>query len=633
MKKSILLIVFLCSRFFLFSQLGLIAHYKMDGDAIDISGNQNHGVVNDGVVPTYDRFGYACAAMQFDGSKGYIEVPNSSTLSSIQQNLTIAVWYKLSLQATSSNNYWLTVLCKGSGNTETNENPHYRLQVQQNTNQIPNTCSSGTPIESSTISMSTNFTSCDDQLMSHLFEPEVWHFYALVYNGTQVTAYMDNKPVFTRNYTNLLTNNNYPLYIGVDEPGQTEYFFGTLDDLRIFNRALSSTEVEALFNETKPIVDQEEIEIKPLSDYTHYLDKTGCSAKVHFPTPTVTSNCGPTTIKQIEGPPPGSLFTVGKTKIVYEITTQYNYREVISFDLIIKDTIPPRISAISDTTFYMDSNADSVFIQYPFPDATDNCGIKSLFLVKGISSGRYLKEGAYFCEYQAEDINDNTSNVGFFLHIKKKVSDTIQIFNVDTLKNITSGVEDTLSVTSYRPNSLIILLDVSGSMAQNDKINILKEAVVNAVSRLRSIDQLGVVSYASETRTILLLAPVTNRAALIDSINQISAAGPTLVSSGLKKSYDVLLNKYLHNGNHQIYLLTDGLFSISDADRKLIQQMKQSQAKPIDLNIILIKPSEATMKLQKRTLEAAGGHLIVMKDKKQADQLLNTIMENSKIKN
>ena len=68
---------------------GLIAAYEFSGNADDVSGNGNDGVVN-GATPTTDRFGNANSAYSFDGVDDYI---HSSTTFSPQASGTISLWF------------------------------------------------------------------------------------------------------------------------------------------------------------------------------------------------------------------------------------------------------------------------------------------------------------------------------------------------------------------------------------------------------------------------------------------------------------------------------------------------------------------------------------------------------------
>lgn len=205
---------------------GLIARYLMNADARDVAGSSNHGDIIGKVVPTEDRFGNECGAMYFDGSTGFISVPNSKSLSSPSDEITIAAWVKINDGAAFADLKWMTICCKSDLPEETDNSPHYRLQ--------------STIV---TVSVNTDFT----EELKQPFEFDTWYFYASTYDGHSIKAYLNGIKIMDMPYYTEFEPNNLPLEIGRDVPGVMEYFHGSMDDLRIYNRALSSKEIQSLF--------------------------------------------------------------------------------------------------------------------------------------------------------------------------------------------------------------------------------------------------------------------------------------------------------------------------------------------------------------------------------------------------
>ncbi len=77
MKKKTLCLVFLIGQIIGAAQptAGLVAHYKLDGNATDASGNNNNGT-NNGAFAAEDRFGNCGKAMEFNGTSNYIFISN-----------------------------------------------------------------------------------------------------------------------------------------------------------------------------------------------------------------------------------------------------------------------------------------------------------------------------------------------------------------------------------------------------------------------------------------------------------------------------------------------------------------------------------------------------------------------------
>lgn len=407
-------IIILCCLFvipFGYSQNNrLVAYYPFNNSADDYSGFGNNGQMIGGVSSVNDRFNNPCSALLFDGSSGYIRVPSSVSLSSPTRSITITVWYKITKSNTDI--YWLTVLCKGEGDVELPNNPHYRLQVQQNKSIITNSCTPFPDI-SSTISISTDFTECDPNLNSNFFAIDAWRFYALTYDGSMVKAFMDGEKIFEYSYTADLFANNAPLYIGKDEPGENEFFNGALDDLKIYNSCLSESDIWNIFSNNEANAYTEDFDISSLPNLVQYTPSNTCAVKTTFKAPTVQSVCIAPNIKQVEGLSSGSPFPLGTNRVAYKLSTPSGYNQFLTFYVTVKDTIAPVIKKPKDVTFTIKSGESGVIYKYNNPTATDNCKIKSIQKIDGLNSGDNFPPGVHEIKYTAIDESENTSTVSF----------------------------------------------------------------------------------------------------------------------------------------------------------------------------------------------------------------------------
>lgn len=396
-----------------------IAYYTFDNTPRDFSGNHNDGTPHGDIHPSMDRFGNPCGAYRFDGKSAYIEVPSSSTLESPVSSFTITTWYRID---NIYDNTWLTVLCKGNGAAELADNPQYRLQTQQNTAAVMNSCTPGIADGSSTISLNTAFTKCDPDFKNHLFASGKWSFYALVYNGSTVTAYMDNRKVFEYNYNVPLTPNTSPLYIGMDEPGNNEYFEGHLDDLKIYNRALTEKEILDLYNDSgKPGGLGEEFEMPFLQNINAPMAKNSCGAVVSFSAPVIRQPaCATVSVRQVHGQPPGSLFPAGKHLITYEAVSSSGDEQRTSFYIIVKDNIAPALFLPKDTILYVKKGEKGTTVDYRNPVASDNCAVRSVTLINGPASKSFFPTGKHTVIYRAVDINGNSTDQSFQVEVREK---------------------------------------------------------------------------------------------------------------------------------------------------------------------------------------------------------------------
>ncbi len=205
---------------------GLVAYYPFDGNANDASGNGRNGFVN-GPALTADRFGQQNSAYSFDGMD-YIETRGMPSLSSY----TISAYVKdanLSDEGRIfSNGDWGEVF-KGSidllvyGASPAILNQTGSSQVEYWSDQV---------ITSDWTHVVATY---DDST----------HIAKIFINGVEVIGhYQRGNSLPTPNQ-----NPIYNFYIGRNGGGSAiKYFTGSMDDLRIYNRALSGTEVQQLYS-------------------------------------------------------------------------------------------------------------------------------------------------------------------------------------------------------------------------------------------------------------------------------------------------------------------------------------------------------------------------------------------------
>jgi hypothetical protein len=190
--------------------------------AADLSGNSNHGTLQNGVAWT--AAGKYGNALNFDGINDFVRVPDSSSLD-VGASGTIAAWVRLD-----AINRWNSVLAKGNVNSRSATN--YGLEVT-NTNRF--FCILGRGSSSRTLTSSITVTT------------GTFYHVACVWNGTQLRLYING--VLNTSVAQNLTPavNTSPLYIG-QFGGGVNRMRGVIDQVRIYGRALSQAEVSTDMN-------------------------------------------------------------------------------------------------------------------------------------------------------------------------------------------------------------------------------------------------------------------------------------------------------------------------------------------------------------------------------------------------
>jgi chitodextrinase len=203
---------------------GLVAAYSFDatsGSALaDSSGNANNGTVSG---PTWST-GHTGGALSFDGVNDWVTVADSASLD-LTTGMTLEAWVYPTAAAT-----WRTVATK-----ETAGNLEYGLFGNSDT---------GRPAGIMTIGASATqqITRGTAGLAS-----AAWTHLATTYDGTRLRLFANGSQVSSRAASGAIGTSSNPLRIGGNSIW-SEWFSGKIDDLRIYNRALSAAELKTDMN-------------------------------------------------------------------------------------------------------------------------------------------------------------------------------------------------------------------------------------------------------------------------------------------------------------------------------------------------------------------------------------------------
>lgn len=135
--------------------------------------------------------------------------------------------------------------------------------------------------------------------------------------------------------------------------------------------------------------------------------------------------------------------------------------------------------------------------------------------------------------------------------------------------------------------NLVYLIDVSGSMQSEDKLELIKTALIDMVDQLRQQDTISIVTYSGEEKVVLSGVSGQEKQKIKNAINALTASGSTNGESALKMAYQQAQNNFIKSGVNRILLLTDGDFNVGVSDTKTLKQMiEQYQHKGIGLSTL-----------------------------------------------
>ncbi len=204
----------------------LVALYAMEGNVQDTSGKANNGTTSGD--PGYVQGPISMGkVMQFDGTNDYVDLPIGSLLSTLS-NITVATWANFS----NTGGDWQRIFDFGTGETN-----YMFLTPKRGA-----TGSMRFAIRTATVS--------EQVLNARAPLPSGWHHVAVVMNGATMTMQMYVDGVMVRSVATTLLPKDLGVttqnWLGRSQFAVDAFYTGLLDDFRVYNRALSESEVRYL---------------------------------------------------------------------------------------------------------------------------------------------------------------------------------------------------------------------------------------------------------------------------------------------------------------------------------------------------------------------------------------------------
>jgi type II secretory pathway pseudopilin PulG len=199
----------------------LLLHLNNSGASVnDASGSGNTGTA----INTSPTSGYFDQALQFTGNNSYITIPNSGSLNP-STALTLEAWIKWSINPATSTS-WAQIINKNVDN-------QYQIQHSQTNNAFEFALR----------------TSTGRRYMLSTTAPQqgIWYHVVATYDGSFMRLYVNGNLERSIAANGTIPSSTTPVNIG-SRTSNDRYFTGTIDEVAIYDRALSATEISSRFN-------------------------------------------------------------------------------------------------------------------------------------------------------------------------------------------------------------------------------------------------------------------------------------------------------------------------------------------------------------------------------------------------
>jgi Ca-activated chloride channel family protein len=130
-----------------------------------------------------------------------------------------------------------------------------------------------------------------------------------------------------------------------------------------------------------------------------------------------------------------------------------------------------------------------------------------------------------------------------------------------------------MDVRELPPSNLVFLIDVSGSMAAENKLPLVKASLKLLVEQLRATDRVAIVVYAGAAGLVLPATAGSEKRTIMAAIDHLEAGGSTAGGMGIRLAYQVALENYRPEGNNRVILATDGDFNVGESSNQAMEKL------------------------------------------------------------
>lgn len=135
--------------------------------------------------------------------------------------------------------------------------------------------------------------------------------------------------------------------------------------------------------------------------------------------------------------------------------------------------------------------------------------------------------------------------------------------------------------------NLVFLIDVSGSMATWNKLDLVKSSLNLLVDNMREKDKIALVVYAGSAGLVLPSTSGKDKLIIKEAIGKLTSGGSTAGGAGINLAYNVAKENFINGGNNRVILATDGDFNVGVSDEgSLVRMIEEKREDDIFLSIL-----------------------------------------------
>ncbi len=144
-----------------------------------------------------------------------------------------------------------------------------------------------------------------------------------------------------------------------------------------------------------------------------------------------------------------------------------------------------------------------------------------------------------------------------------------------------------VALEERKPLVLTFVVDVSGSMREGGRLDLVRRSLELLLDRLREDDAVGVVAFSDHARLILETTPVARRGEIREALRGLEAGGSTNAAAGLTLGYQLAEASWRSGAVNRVILCTDGVANTGETDQdRILEQVARFRERQVDLTAL-----------------------------------------------
>ena len=140
---------------------------------------------------------------------------------------------------------------------------------------------------------------------------------------------------------------------------------------------------------------------------------------------------------------------------------------------------------------------------------------------------------------------------------------------------------------SVPPRNLVFLIDTSGSMQAQNKLQLVKQSLTMLAESLREQDQISIVAYAGSAGLVLPPTSGHHKAKIMESLARLEAGGSTNGGAGIHLAYATAERTFKKGGINRVILCSDGDYNVGvTSEGDLTRLIEQKREKGVFLTVL-----------------------------------------------